>query len=278
MEKRLVHSHIECPFPWDSPEIVPVTPQYLNKGWANSYDRPCTAGLWCQYACKPGTLMHQWNPEAVAYAHPWKEQGGLYCGEDGVARKPFPNRNLCYEATRKLPAVNTLGGDVYMCQTVLPGDEAMRIPNLINRGTTALLAVPGPEFWPETKPGGAHYYINSPGVSVDDACVWGNNTFGAGNWAPYSFGTNHDNGEMFVSLNWNPVWFETASHMRKDRPEFGVRIECEGPNCHNAPCFIDPRIHSVNQVSYGQGFVGAGDANACVVTAGRDSQIRIVLF
>ncbi|KAI5809406.1 hypothetical protein BZA77DRAFT_255225 [Pyronema omphalodes] len=104
-----------------------------------------------------------------------------HCGEDRVAPKPFPNRNLCYEATRKLPAVNTLGGDVYMCQTILPCEEAMPIPNLINRGTTALLAVPGPEYGPETKPGGAHYYINSPGVSVHDPCMWGNNTFGAGN-------------------------------------------------------------------------------------------------
>ncbi|KAI5793516.1 hypothetical protein FPQ18DRAFT_377920 [Pyronema domesticum] len=238
MEKRLVHSHIECPFPLDSNEIVQVTPQFLNKGWANSYDRPCTANLWCQYACKPGTVMHQWNPVAVDYVDPWKEQGGLFCG-----------------------------------------DEAMRIPNFIPAGTTALLAIPGVEYWSEMKPTGAHYYINSPNVPVDEACVWGTNAKGAGNWAPYSFGTNErEDGEIFVSLNWNPIWFETTTPFRSERPEFGVRLECEGPNWNNAPCFIDPRIHAVNQVSYTQGFVGAGDANACVVTAGKDSQIKVVLF
>jgi hypothetical protein len=128
--------------------------------------------------------MHQWNPEAVDYMDPWKEQGGLFCGEDGVARKPYPNRNLCYETRRKLPTVNMLGGDVYLCQTVLPGDEAMRIPNFIPAGTTALLAVPGVEYWSERSPTGAHYYINSPNVPVDEACVWGTNAKGAGNVNP----------------------------------------------------------------------------------------------
>lgn len=77
-----------------------------------------------------------------------------------------------------------LGGDVYLCQTVLPGDEAMRIPNFIPAGTTALLAIPGVEYWSEMKPTGAHYYINSPNVPVDEACVWGTNAKGAGNVIP----------------------------------------------------------------------------------------------
>ncbi|KAI5810527.1 hypothetical protein BZA77DRAFT_254679, partial [Pyronema omphalodes] len=112
------------------------------------------------------------NPEAVAYAYLWTEKCGLYCAVDEVAWKPFRKCNLCHEATKKPPAANTSGGNVQRCQTVLPGDEAMRIPVPINRGSTALLAVPGLEYWPVTKPGGAHYYINSPGACIDDACVW----------------------------------------------------------------------------------------------------------
>jgi hypothetical protein len=42
LEKRMEHSSIECALPVH-PDIVPVTPNLGNKGWANSYDRPCSA-------------------------------------------------------------------------------------------------------------------------------------------------------------------------------------------------------------------------------------------
>jgi hypothetical protein len=137
-----------------------------------------TSGTWCPYACTSGKLMNQWNPASVAYVHPDMEQGGLYCGEDGIAHIPFPDRDFCVEAPAKFATHNLLDNHVMICQTVLPGDEGMRIPNRIEPSQSLGLGVPDFHYWARTS---ASLYINYPGVEVDDACVWGNNTFRAGN-------------------------------------------------------------------------------------------------
>lgn len=43
---------------------------------------------------------------------------------------------------------NKCGSEVAFCQTVLPGNEAMLIPTLVQE--LATLAVPGPSYWCET--------------------------------------------------------------------------------------------------------------------------------
>ncbi|KAI5816164.1 hypothetical protein BZA77DRAFT_247271 [Pyronema omphalodes] len=269
------HSAVRCDLP-AHPDIVPVTPHLDNKGWAHSYDRPCSAGTWCPYACPPGKVMNQWNPTAVAYVHPDKEQGGLFCGEDGVAHVPFPDRPLCVEAPAKLPTHNQLDEHVMICQTVLPGDEGMRIPNRVEPNQVLGLAVPDSSYWAGTT---ASMYINPPGVDVNDACVWGNNTFRGGNWAPYTLGLSlRDDGEVFANLGWNPIWLEPATYFRDEVPSFGARIVCEGVGCHDTPCEINP-ANPVNQVVAGaNGMVGVGGASACIVTAPSTAQLRLEIF
>lgn len=58
-----------CAFPTNA-GLVAVTPDALNAGWAMAPDKPCRTGKYCPYACPPGQVMAQWNPEATSYVYP----------------------------------------------------------------------------------------------------------------------------------------------------------------------------------------------------------------
>ncbi|CCX34652.1 hypothetical protein FPQ18DRAFT_301769 [Pyronema domesticum] len=216
-----------------------------------------TGGNWCPYACTSGKLMNQWNPASVAYVDPDKEQGGLYCGEDGIAHIPFPDRDFYIKAPAKFATLNLLNKHVMICQTVLSGDEDFTY----SAQTSASL------------------YINYPAVEVDDACVWDNNTFRAGNWVPYTLGLNmREDGEIFATLGWNTIWIEPTTTFWDEVPPFGARIICEGVGFHDAPCEINP-VNGVNQVIAGpNGLIGVGVAAACIVTALQTAESRMELF
>jgi len=79
--KRHMHSHHKrshitkrstCAFPSDE-GLVAVNPGGLNAGWALSPDIACGSvdnPNWCPYACPPGQLSGQWDPEATSYTYP----------------------------------------------------------------------------------------------------------------------------------------------------------------------------------------------------------------
>lgn len=77
-----------------------------------------------------------------------RQNGGLYCDENGEIQKPFPDKPYCQDGTGAVVAINKAGGPVSFCQTVLPGNEAMLIPTLVEE--TATLAVPDPSYWCST--------------------------------------------------------------------------------------------------------------------------------
>lgn len=83
------------------------------------------------------------------------QNGGLYCDENGEIQKPFPDKPYCQDGTGTVVAINKAGGPVSFCQTVLPGNEAMLIPTLVEE--TATLAVPDPSYWCST----AAQYVGS---------------------------------------------------------------------------------------------------------------------
>jgi hypothetical protein len=56
----------QCQFPSDA-GLFAVTPGSENAGWAMSPDQPCTPGKYCPYACPPGQVMAQWDPDATSY-------------------------------------------------------------------------------------------------------------------------------------------------------------------------------------------------------------------
>ncbi|KAM5475723.1 hypothetical protein MauCBS54593_001415 [Microsporum audouinii] len=260
----------QCQFPADA-GLVSVTPNEQNAGWAMSPDQPCKPGNYCPYACPPGQVMAQWDPEATSYSYPVSMNGGLYCDKSGNISKPFPKKPYCVDASGSVKVKNSCGGVVSFCQTVLPGNEAMLIPTSVQ--DTADLAVPDPSYWCSTA---AHYYINPPGTDTDTACVWGTNTNPWGNWAPYVGGANIDgNGQTFLKLGWNPIYLEPATPFRDESPKFGVKVECEG--CNGLPCEIDPAKNKINEIT-GSGTDGAGGAAFCVVTVPKGTQATIVVF
>ncbi|KAI9830831.1 MAG: hypothetical protein M1819_005356 [Sarea resinae] len=275
IEVRAVHideRQSQCQFPYNE-GLVAVTPGSSNAGWAMSPDQPCKPGNYCPYACPSGQLSAQWDPKATSYTYPQSMNGGLYCDNDGNIQKPFPDKPYCVDGTGSVACNNKASGNVAWCQTVLPGNEAMLIPT--NVEDSATLAVPDPSYWASTA---AHYYINPPGVSVEEACVWGTSSNPYGNWSPYVGGMNTDeSGNTFVKLGWNPIYLEPATPFRNQMPSWGVTIECEGEGCNGLPCAIDPSVHNVNECS-GASTDGAGGASFCVVTVPSGGKANFVVF
>ncbi|KAK0715030.1 hypothetical protein B0H67DRAFT_644825 [Lasiosphaeris hirsuta] len=265
-------SHVEkrstCSLP-DHPDLVYV-PGAKNNGFAMAGDVACLDGKYCPIACVAGKVMAQWQPDSK-YVYPQSMNGGLYCN-NGVAEKPFPDAPYCVDGTGTVQAVNKCGKVVSFCQTVLPGDEAMVIPTDV-MGTTTI-AVPGISYWDKTA---AHYYINPPGVSASKGCIWGVESEPIGNWSPYVAGANTvANGDTYVKIAWNPMFVGGA--LKKNKPSFGVKIECPGGGCNGLPCSIDPSSDGVGGVRSPVKATGVGDADFCVVTVPKGGTANIVVF
>jgi len=257
----------QCSLP-THPDLVPV-PGAMNNGFAMAGDVSCEDGKYCPYACAPGKVMAQWQPNSK-YVYPESMNGGLKCN-NGVAEKPFPDQPYCVDGTGAVQVVNKVGKIVSFCQTVLPGDEAMVIPTDITGVKT--IAVPDISYWDKTA---AHYYINPPGVSGSEGCIWGTASKPIGNWSPYVAGANTvANGDTYVKIAWNPVWIDCP--LKNTPPDYGVKIECPGGGCNGLPCAINPASDGVNGVSSNNKAAGDG-ANFCVVTVPSGKTANIVVF
>jgi hypothetical protein len=80
-----------------------------------------------------------------------EQDGGLRCNENGEIEKPFPEKPYCYTGESTFTCKNNAAAGVAVCQTVLPGNEAMLIPTYVNVDDDEIsLAVPGTEYWAET--------------------------------------------------------------------------------------------------------------------------------
>ncbi|KAJ4210111.1 hypothetical protein NW767_000383 [Fusarium falciforme] len=259
----------QCQFPTDDPNMVAVTPDEKNAGWAMSPDQECKPGSYCPFACKPGMVMNQWDPDST-YDYPASMNGGLFCNKNGEIEKPFEGKPNCVQGTGAVEAVNKCGSKMSWCQTVLPGNEAMIIPTLVT--SSATLAVPGSSYWCSTA---AHFYINPPGVG-EEGCIWGTEDEPIGNWSPYVAGANTEaSGTTFVKLGWNPIWEDSA--LKSKLPDFGVEIKCPDGGCNGLPCKIDPS-DGEGKVESNEGGIGAGNSAFCVVTVPKGSTAQIVAF
>ncbi|KAL8775592.1 MAG: hypothetical protein Q9209_000088 [Squamulea sp. 1 TL-2023] len=121
------------------------------------------------------------------------------------------------------------------------------------------------------------FYVNPPGVSPEEGCIWGSSEKPHGNWSPYVLGGNTvETGETFIKLGWNPIYLEPATPFRDEKPTFSVEIICDGDGCNGLPCAIDPSQHGVNEL-VGSSSVGAGGAASCVVTVPKGGSARYVV-
>ncbi|CAI8510257.1 hypothetical protein CAS74_002740 [Pichia kudriavzevii] len=246
-----------------------------SEGWAQ--DGPCKAGSYCQYACQPGYLMGQWNPQVDTYSYPGSQDGGLYCNEDGELSKPISNNDYCYKGKGTAQAINKTGQNVAFCQTVLPGNEEMLIPTDVSAGSSNDLAVPGTDYWAKTA---SHFYINPPGVSVEEGCRWGSTANPYGNWSPYVAGFNmDDSGNTYAKIGWNPIYFEDSSPFKNEKPSFGVRLKCDDSSkCNGNTCEINPNTYGLNKVSNSGEQQDSDGAAWCVLTASGNSGVSIEVF
>ncbi|CAK9439411.1 uncharacterized protein LODBEIA_P35450 [Lodderomyces beijingensis] len=263
---------VRCPFPQDA-SIVAVATNGENAGWAMSPDEPCIPGKYCPYACPPGQLTNQWDPSAgAAYTYPSQMNGGLKCNADGTLTKPFPDKDYCTQGRGTVSVSNQAGADVAFCQTVLPGNEAMLIPTNVDSGGSQTLAVPDTSYFAGTA---AHYYVNPPGVSTQDGCVWGTADKEMGNWSPYIAGMNMDgSGNTFVTIGVNPKHIDDFNGKT---PNYGLRIKCDDPSkCVGLDCEINPR----NGYNKATGPTSGKSLNAefCIVTATNGAHAVIEVF
>lgn len=262
-----------CQFIANGAGVVAVNEGGLNKGYAMHSDQACTYSSWCPYACEPGMLMAQFDSSVTTYeGYPSSMRGGIYCSSSGEIQLKNQGKGYCYNGKGTVSVNNQVSSNVAFCQTVLPGNEEMLIPTNVGSGSSQVLAVPGTEYWAKTA---AHYYINPPGVSTSDGCVWGSTAHPWGNWAPYVAGANmDDSGDTFVKIGWNPVYFEDSSPYKNTKPSFGISITCSDGDCEGLPCSIDPSKVGLNKVTGPDGT----ESNFCVVTAKNNNKAVINVF
>ncbi|KAI4659927.1 uncharacterized protein J4E79_005729 [Alternaria viburni] len=171
----------------------------------------CTSGSFCSYGC-PNPYLKASFPSIQGRTG--QSVGGLYCNEDGfleMADGKIAN-TLCVQGSKHMgvKVQNKLSKSVSFCRTDYPGTESMTFPVTVGPGETGFLANPDQQkyfFW-QGKKTSAQYYVNKQGVPEDEACTWGTEMGGKGNWAPAVFGTSFDDGPMqegFSSLKQNEL-------------------------------------------------------------------------
>ncbi|WKT45670.1 SUN family [Fusarium oxysporum f. sp. vasinfectum] len=116
-----------CQFPTDDPNMVAVTPDAKNAGWAMSPDQECKPGSYCPLPA---------SPEVSSVTR------------IGEIEKPFEGKG---------------SPTVFLALTVLPGNEAMLIPTLVT--SSATLAVP--DLRTGAPPLLSNFYINPPGTGEE---------------------------------------------------------------------------------------------------------------
>ncbi len=83
----------KCQFPTDA-GLVPVTPNDANGGWAMSPNQCCEPAQYCPYACPPGQVMAQWDPDAKSYAYPQSMVGIFHLTVQRDADESIERRTL----------------------------------------------------------------------------------------------------------------------------------------------------------------------------------------
>ncbi|KAI1645672.1 SUN-domain-containing protein [Daldinia loculata] len=155
------------------------------------------------YACPEGYVKSQW-PSAQGSTK--QSVGGLYCNDDGYLELSRPEiKTLCEPGVPGITINNKMQKNVAICRTDYPGIEAMVIPVDAQPGAVRQLAnIESADYYHwDNKPTTLQYYVNQPGVSVEDGCVWdcSEDHDECGNWAPTILGVGKSSdGNTYISL------------------------------------------------------------------------------
>jgi hypothetical protein len=82
-----------------------------------------TRGEWCPFACTSGKLMNQWNPNAIAYVHPDKEQGVSTVVKTAFFKSLSP---IATSVSKPRPSSLLLTCLISMFSSAKPSSQAMR--------------------------------------------------------------------------------------------------------------------------------------------------------
>ncbi|KAJ1919056.1 hypothetical protein H4219_002210 [Mycoemilia scoparia] len=219
----------KCEFPWkeaNGDNVILITPDKKNAGWAMSPDQSCEKNGWCPYACAPGYYSAQWDPNAKDPSGPGSMNGGLFCDGSGKLSKPFPEKPFCEKGMWNGFIKNTLGESVSACQTIYPGNEAMLIPTVAKPGESVAMNIVPNSYWLGTS---SQFYVNLAG-SDGSKCIWGDDKQPIGNWGPYIFGGGQSkDGNTYISVQFNPLYKEKGFDLSK---VYSVEIKCTSGKCN----------------------------------------------
>ncbi|KAL8867862.1 MAG: hypothetical protein Q9174_005383 [Haloplaca sp. 1 TL-2023] len=162
----------------------------------------CSMGALCSYACPPGYQKSQWPSTQGSTG---QTVGGLQCNSQGKLELTNPklSKTLCMKGTGATKVRNKLNTNAAICRTDYPGTEDETVPLDTQAGSVNPLTCPDSTkyFEHEGLPTSAQYYVNNRGVPVDEACIWGVDGSGKGNWAPTYFGVGQDPyGKTWLSI------------------------------------------------------------------------------
>lgn len=183
----------------------------------------CEPGSMCSYACPAGYQKSQWPAQQGAAG---ESVGGLRCNENGklTLTNPDLSNKLCIKGTGETKVQNKLSNNAAICRTDYPGTSSLKMRGITNLPHTDHFLGTEAEVIPlDTKPDStvpltcpdankyykhngdptsAQYYINNQGVAVEDACIWGEEGSGKGNWAPSYLGVGKDlYGKTWLSIS-----------------------------------------------------------------------------
>lgn len=206
-------------------------------GWSSIQDSQgqsatsCEDGMYCSYACDAGQVKTQWPSTQPASG---ASLGGLLCKDGYLYRTNKDTDQLCQSTDDNVSVVNKSSkGQIALCRTDYPGSENMNIPTVVKQnGDTKPLAVVDEDTYYKWngKSTSAQYYVNNAGVSMEDGCIWGDESSQVGNWAPLVIGAGKSNGQTYLSLIPNPNNHHSANFNVKFKGDNLSGGECSYEN------------------------------------------------
>ncbi|KTW28923.1 hypothetical protein T552_01551 [Pneumocystis carinii B80] len=220
----------------------------------------CLPGRNCLFVCKSGYLSTQYD----ASYYPEFEGtsvGNVLCTSQGTLQIAAGG-SLCALSTKNLYLTSLLDYSVSFCQKISVKDGLFFAPNSLQSKSVSFLAVSGQSHQSSL------YYFNPLGTDSTYECP-----ITVGSSSPYILEIKDINGEVHISLGWNPFYISNEEYKRP--PNWGLRVLCQGVDC-DRPCFIDPTKHGINECENCE--KGSHGSSFCTVKVSGSKEAIVFLF